>query len=88
MAVLGIKPVRQRVGCARTLGKTCALIHYSTLKWKARRCEGSNKAMYIQHYERMLSLQSASARKALPPASERKAPRAASRTKDPALGRA
>ncbi len=61
MAVLGIKPVRQCAGCALNLGKTCAIFHHPSLKWKERRCEGYNNPMYIQHYEKTLKPQGAPA---------------------------
>ncbi|HMP76203.1 MAG TPA: hypothetical protein PKE12_07910 [Kiritimatiellia bacterium] len=64
MGVLGIKPVRQCGGCALNLGKTCAIFHHPSLKWKDRRCEGYNNPLYIQHYEKTLKPEGARARKA------------------------
>ncbi len=81
MAVLGIKPVRQCAGCALNLGKTCAIFHHPSLKWKERRCEGYNNPMYIQHYERTLKLQPAPAAKPTRAAPKKKASRATARAR-------
>lgn len=81
MAVLGIKPVRQCAGCALNLGKTCAIFHHPSLKWKERRCEGYNNPMYIQHYERTLKLQVAHVAKPPRPAPKKKLKRAAPRAR-------
>lgn len=61
-AALGVKPVRECRGCALNLGKTCAIFHHPSLKWKNRNCEGYNNPMYIKHYEMTLKPEGARAR--------------------------
>jgi hypothetical protein len=61
--VPGNKPVKDCKGCQLNLGKNCAIFHHPVLKWKNRKCEGYNNAMYISHYEKTLKPEGARARK-------------------------
>lgn len=51
--IIKAKPVRQCIGCALNLGKTCAFFPEPALQWSKRRCEGYNNPELLAKFERM-----------------------------------